>query len=97
MLSKLSQHHGAGADAAQAHGLYFGWWNLVAKLNLALAAGLALPLLTWLGYAPGSRDPAALHSLAVVYCLLPCLVKAAAAGALYFFFIQPSERDHHAS
>ena len=25
-------------------GAYFGWWTLVAKLNLALAAGLALPI-----------------------------------------------------
>ena len=35
-------------------GACFGVWNLAAKLNLALAAGLALPLLAWLGYQPGS-------------------------------------------
>ena len=34
-------------------GACFGWWNFVTKANLALAAGLALPLLALLGYAPG--------------------------------------------
>ena len=31
-------------------GAYFGLWNLVTKLNLALAAGIALPALALLGY-----------------------------------------------
>ena len=31
--------------AGRAEGAYFGWWNFATKLNLALAAGLALPLL----------------------------------------------------
>jgi hypothetical protein len=39
-------------------GACFGVWNFVAKLNLALAAGLALPLLGFLGYAPGSAATA---------------------------------------
>ncbi|MBC7916224.1 MAG: MFS transporter, partial [Rhodoferax sp.] len=47
-------------DSGQAEGAYFGWWNFASKLNLALAAGLALPLLAWLGYAPGARDAQAL-------------------------------------
>ena len=33
-------------ERGQREGAYFGWWNFAAKLNLALAAGLALPL--WL-------------------------------------------------
>ena len=49
--------------AGQAEGAVFGWWNGASKLNLALAAGLALPLLEWLGYAPGRRDPAAQQAL----------------------------------
>jgi GPH family glycoside/pentoside/hexuronide:cation symporter len=32
-------------DRGSAEGAYFGWWNFATKLNLALAAGLALPLL----------------------------------------------------
>ncbi|MEQ1517295.1 MAG: MFS transporter [Usitatibacteraceae bacterium] len=64
-------------------GAYFGLWNLVTKMNLALAAGIALPSLAWLGYRPGvvqSND--GLLYLAGVYALLPCLLKAVAALAL---------------
>jgi glycoside/pentoside/hexuronide:cation symporter, GPH family len=70
-------------DSGRAEGAYFGWWNFATKLNLALAAGLALPLLAWLGYAPGTRDPAALQVLTAAYCLLPCALKALAASLLY--------------
>jgi len=72
------------AQHAQRHeGLYFGWWNCATKLNLALAAGLSLPALQWLGYAPGSRSPAALDALAIAYAALPCLLKLAAATLLW--------------
>jgi Na+/melibiose symporter-like transporter len=77
-------------DRGRAEGAYFGWWNFATKLNLALAAGLALPLLGWLGYAPGTRDAAALGVLTAAYCLLPCALKAIAALALQFFIIQPT-------
>ncbi|WP_374672688.1 MFS transporter [Acidovorax temperans] len=79
-----------------AHGLYFGWWNLVAKLNLALAAGLTLPLLAALGYTPGARDADSLFMLSAVYCLLPCALKAGAALALHRFFIRNPDGNHHA-
>ncbi len=81
----------AAAQAAdrQHEGAYFGWWNLAAKLNLALAAGLALPLLAALGYAPGARDPGALQTLSFAYAVLPCLLKLAAAGALYALVLRP--------
>ncbi|HEX5802125.1 MAG TPA: MFS transporter [Azospira sp.] len=64
----------AGSRTAKAGaGAYFGWWNLVAKLNLALAAGLALPLLAALGYRPG--EGGGLFALALVYGLLPLAFK----------------------
>ena len=77
-------------DQGRAEGAYFGWWNFATKLNLALAAGLALPLLGWLGYVPGARDAAAARLLTAAYCLLPCVLKALAAIALQVFIIQPS-------
>jgi len=49
----------------------------------ALAAGLALPLLAMFGYSPGARDASALGALTLAYCLLPCLLKLAAATLLY--------------
>ncbi|GCL65806.1 MFS transporter [Pseudaquabacterium pictum] len=71
--------------ALRHEGNYFGWWTCANKLNLALAAGLALPALQWLGYAPGATDPTALNALAVVYAAVPCLLKAGAAGLLWTF------------
>ena len=62
-------------------GACFGVWNFVAKLNLALAAGLALPLLALLGYAPGSSD--GLGALTLAYALLPLGFKALAALLLW--------------
>jgi len=55
---------------------------------LALAAGLALPLLELFGYAPGVRDAQGLDALVVAYCLLPCALKLAAAAALYAWIIR---------
>jgi Na+/melibiose symporter-like transporter len=69
-------------------GRFFGWWNFATKLNLALAAGLALPLLAWAGYTPGARDAQALSALTFAYCLLPCALKLAAAALLHVFLIR---------
>ena len=76
-------------DRGQAEGAYFGWWNFATKLNLALAAGLTLPLLDLLGYSPGVRAPEALMSLTLVYSLLPIVIKVVAGGALYVLIIRP--------
>ena len=83
------------------NGAAFGLWNLATKLNLAAAAGLALPALGLLGYVPGASQTAAPASgpsgageidaasallagttaLALMYAVLPCLLKLVA-GAL---------------
>ncbi|UCE30866.1 MAG: MFS transporter, partial [Burkholderiales bacterium] len=44
-----------GGDSGR-EGAYFGIWSLATKLNLALAAGLALPLLDAIGYVPTRGD-----------------------------------------
>jgi len=79
-------------DAGRAEGAYFGWWNFATKLNLALAAGIALPVLQAFGYAPGSHDEAALTTLALAYGALPCVLKLAAAALLYLTWIRKAER-----
>jgi GPH family glycoside/pentoside/hexuronide:cation symporter len=76
-------HLHAPHEARGVEGLWFGWWNFASKLTLALAAGLALPLLQWLGYRPGARDDASLSALAFSYAFLPCAIKAAAALLLW--------------
>ncbi len=79
-------------DRGRAEGAYFGWWNFATKLNLALAAGLALPVLGAFGYAPGVRTESALQALVVAYCVLPCLLKLSALTALYFLIIRPASK-----
>ncbi len=71
-----------GDEQARA-GAWFGWWNFVTKANLAIAAGIALPLLGLLGYAAGATEPADLKALAAVYALLPVVLKLIAAGLLW--------------
>ena len=84
----MIQAHG---QLGRSEGAYFGWWNFATKLNLALAAGLALPLLALFGYAPGARDAAGLQALVVAYCVLPCVLKLAAAALLYGTVIKQPE------
>lgn len=72
------------ADLGEARGMtgtYFGVWNLIAKINLALAAGIALPLLSLLGYVPGANT--GLPMLVGTYVLLPVLLKSVALSLLY--------------
>ena len=72
------------ADLGERHGrsgAYFGVWNFITKLNLALAAGLALPLLDLLGYRPG--DAGGHAALVFAYALLPLGFKLLAATLLW--------------
>ncbi|MES2742824.1 MAG: MFS transporter [Pseudomonadota bacterium] len=78
----------AGVIAAAGHGgrreaAYFGWWNWGVQINLALAAGIALPLLGALGYVPGRDGAAGTATLAAAYALLPCALKLLAAFMLW--------------
>jgi Na+/melibiose symporter-like transporter len=71
------------ARRLQQGGLCFGLWNFVSKLNLALAAGLSLPLLALFGYQSGTRAIQGLQALHLAYALLPLLFKLLAAGMLW--------------
>ena len=66
------------AGAAAAPGTYFGLWTLLSKANLALAAGIALPLVAAAGYVPHAPGDAGIRALAATYALVPCVLKAAA-------------------
>jgi len=69
--------------AGAGEGRFFGWWTCTSKLNLALAAGLALPALSLAGYSVGSQSEQGLFALALAYAALPCLLKLCAAAALW--------------
>ncbi|MBR7779366.1 MFS transporter [Undibacterium rugosum] len=64
----------------QYEGSYFGVWNWVNKMNLALAAGLVLPALEWSGYTPNtvSGNVHGLSALTITYAIVPSILKAAA-------------------
>lgn len=81
ILADVISRRGTMRDA----GAYFGIWTLATKLNLALAAGIALPLLDALGYVPGTRDAEATRALAIVYAAVPCVLKLGALAALVAF------------
>jgi len=89
LLAGVIQRAGHGQ---RLEGAYFGWWNFATKLNLALAAGIALPLLGAFGYTPGSQDAEALRALTLAYCLLPCALKLAAGALLWTLWIRKEER-----
>jgi Na+/melibiose symporter-like transporter len=89
LLAGVIQRAGHGG---RLEGRYFGWWNFATKLNLALAAGIALPLLAAFGYQPGGRDAQALQALTIAYCVLPCALKLAAAGLLHMLWIRGEPR-----
>ncbi|WP_084332542.1 MFS transporter [Marinobacterium jannaschii] len=67
-------------------GVLYGCWNMATKLALALAVGIALPLLELLQYVyPDSQLP-----LLLIYALLPCVLKA---GSLIILWRFPLDRD----
>lgn len=73
---------GAG-HGGRLEGAYLGWWNGATKLNLALAAGIILPLLGYWGYVPGRPTPEGLRALAWGCLWAPAALKALAAFLLY--------------
>lgn len=76
LLSTVIHHAGLGR---QAEGSFFGWWTCASKLTLALASGIALPALAWLGFQTGSTSTTNQQLLALAYGGVPCLFKVAAA------------------
>ncbi|WEE75547.1 MFS transporter [Comamonas testosteroni] len=80
LLTGVIHESGQGG---RGEGRYLGWWTCATKLNLALAAGLTLPLLSAAGYRSGDSDEAGLQALAWAYGGLPCLLKLAAALLLW--------------
>jgi Na+/melibiose symporter-like transporter len=54
----------------------FALWSMASKLALAAAVGIAFPALDWFGFsAQGSNSPEAVLALAVIYALVPVVIK----------------------
>ncbi|WP_343730112.1 MFS transporter [Duganella sp.] len=68
-------------DSGRREAAYVGVWNWGVQMTLALAAGVALPALEWLGYRPNTQH--GLAALSFAYALLPCALKLLAAAILW--------------
>ena len=77
----------------QRSGFFFGLWGMATKLSLALAVGIAFPLLALLGFdtqsAPADNN---LLALSALYGLLPIPFKLIAAWTIWRF---PLDRQQH--
>ena len=77
LLAQVIADHG---DRGPASGAYVGLWNLATKATLAIAAGVALPLLELSGYRPGQAGGEI--ALSLVYAAVPCGLKLLACAML---------------
>ncbi|UUX49754.1 MFS transporter [Nisaea acidiphila] len=67
-------------------GLYFALWGMATKLALALAVGIAFPLLDFAGFdASGDNAPRALLALSLLYGAAPVVLKLAAISIMRGF------------
>ncbi|MBK8906996.1 MAG: MFS transporter [Rhodospirillales bacterium] len=65
-------------------GLFFAIWSMATKLALGAAVGLAFPALQALGFRAGVDNPeSALLALALIYALLPTMLKLAAVAVVW--------------
>jgi Na+/melibiose symporter-like transporter len=72
-------------------GAFFGVWSLATKINLAAAAGLALPVLDALGYQPGGSGGTTV-ALSATYALLPSALKLVSGLVLLLAPLPPDDR-----
>ena len=78
----------------QRGGLYFALWSLATKLALALAVGMAFPLLARFGFDPaaGLKTESGLSMLAFLYAGAPVILKALAIALMWNFPLDASEQ-----
>ncbi|MGL4634661.1 MAG: MFS transporter [Beijerinckiaceae bacterium] len=75
------------ASGEQRSGIYLAIWGLATKLALALAVGIAFPLLAWSGYDPanGLKTEFGLKTLALLYAAVPVMLKMMAIALMWDF------------
>jgi len=69
----------ADPPGSERAGACLGWWTLMNKMSLAIAAGFALPMIETLGFRAGERSPEGLAALTTVYAFTPIVLKGLAA------------------
>jgi glycoside/pentoside/hexuronide:cation symporter, GPH family len=68
-------------------GIFFAVWSIALKLSLALAAGIAFPILEFVDFQRdvGDNLPGALLTLAILYAIVPVIFKLAAIALIWGF------------
>ncbi|MEK9945260.1 MAG: MFS transporter [Alphaproteobacteria bacterium] len=68
-------------------GVFFAVWSIAQKLSLALAAGIAFPILELVDFqrVVGDNLPETLLTLAILYAIVPVVFKAAAIALMWRF------------
>lgn len=75
-------------------GFQFALWNMGTKLALAVAVGLALPLVGALGFDPSAPTSNGLRELTVIYAVAPVVIKTSAIAIMWRF---PLTAEKHAT
>jgi glycoside/pentoside/hexuronide:cation symporter, GPH family len=75
------------ASGEQRSGIYLAIWGLATKLALALAVGIAFPLLAYMGYDPGvgASTETGLMTLGLLYAAVPVALKLCAVFLMWNF------------
>ena len=68
-------------------GIFFAVWSIAQKLSLALAAGIAFPILEFVDFqrVVGDNLPETLLTLAILYAIVPVVFKVAAIALMWGF------------
>ncbi len=68
-------------------GIFFAVWSITQKLSLALAAGIAFPILEFVDFqrVVGDNLPETLLTLAILYAIVPVVFKVAAIALMWGF------------
>ncbi|MBI1775542.1 MAG: MFS transporter [Proteobacteria bacterium] len=83
----------AAETGSERAGLFFALWGMATKLALALAVGIAFPLLDLAGFSTArGASPTGLWALVLLYSLVPVGFKLGAIGLLWGFEIGPAEQ-----
>lgn len=80
------------ATGTRRSGLYFALWGLATKLSLALAVGLAFPLLGLAGFDPAAADTTGTGALVALYAIVPVALKLAAIALMWNFPLGAKEQ-----
>jgi Na+/melibiose symporter-like transporter len=85
IVADVADKHRLDTDVDRS-ALFFSVFSLAAKAGMAVAVGIALPLLAWLGFDPkGDNTLETLRGVALVFALGPALAHILAAWLVYGF------------